>query len=93
MYLLTFPKNWAETFDINKDIDNTSYEEIDYFLEKQKEKADKEHSKREKEKKKKENDKKNHHKKTNWNGGKFKLDPNATYGPQARCTKCPDAKH
>ena len=47
MYLVIFPKNWTETFDVNKDIDNTSYEEINHFMKKQKEKADKEHAKRE----------------------------------------------
>ena len=58
MYLATFSKNWAKTFDVNKDIDNTSYQEINHFMEKQKEKADKEHTKKEKEKKKKEEEKK-----------------------------------
>ena len=61
MYLATFPKHWAETFDVNKDIDNTSFEEIGHFMEKQKEKADKEHAQREKEKKKKEDEKGNPH--------------------------------
>ena len=54
MYLATFPKNWTESFDEAKDIDNTSYEEIDRYMEKQKDKADKEYVKKEKEKKKKE---------------------------------------
>ena len=29
MYLATFPKLWTEAFDGSKNIDNTSYEEID----------------------------------------------------------------
>ena len=61
MYLATFPKNWTETFGVNKDINNISYEEINHFMEKQKEKVDKEHVKREKEKKKKEDNKKKAH--------------------------------
>ena len=61
MYLSTFPKFWTESFDGSKNIDNTSYEEIDRFMEKHKEKADKEHAKKEKEKKKKEEEKKKAH--------------------------------
>ena len=52
MYLATFPKDWTETFDGSKDINNTSYEEINCFMEKQKEKADKEHTKKERRKRK-----------------------------------------
>ena len=51
MYLSTFPKFWTESFDSSKNIDDTIYEEIDCFMEKHKEKADKEHAKKEKEKK------------------------------------------
>lgn len=94
MYLVTFPKNWRETFEVSKDIDNTSYEEINHFMEKQKEKADKEHSKSEKEKKKKEEEKKKAHSSGgNWRGSKFKIDPNKTHGPQAWCKKCPNVEH
>ena len=57
MYLATFPKNWTENSNEVKDIDNTSYEEIDHYMEKQKDKADKEYAKKEKEKKKKEEEK------------------------------------
>ena len=75
----------------SKDIDNTSYEEIDHFMEKQKEKADKEYSKKEKEKKKKEEEKK----KAQSSGGgcrgsKHKFDPKKN---RNLCRKCPNAKH
>ena len=92
IYLATFPKNWMENFDGAKDIDNTSYEEINHFMEKQKEKADKEHSKRENEKKEEEEEKKKAHSGVNWQS-KFKIDPKKNHGPQARCKKCPNAKH
>ena len=45
-----------------------------------------------KRKKQKDKETKKAHKK-NRNGGIFKLDPNITSGPKARCTRCPNAKH
>ena len=46
---------------------------------------------------KKKDDKKDDKKPTKKGKGskkdKYKLDPNATTGPTARCGKCPDAKH
>ena len=92
LYVTTFPVSWATNFDVQKDIDNTSFNKIDNYMRKQKDGADK--KKRQKEKaKKKETDKKYPHKKNKGNNGKYKLDPTATFGPKARCTKCPDAKH
>ena len=95
MYLATFPKNWTENFDEAKDIDNTSYAEIDHYMEKQKDKADKEYAKKEKEKKKNEEDKKKaaHSSGGNCRGSKYKIDPKQNHGPRARCKKCPNAKH
>ena len=63
-------------FDIQKDIDNTSFNEIDNYIWKQKDRADK--KKKQKEKDKKNEGNKKAHKK-NKGGGKFKLDPTATF--------------
>ena len=82
MYLATFPKNWMESFDESKDIDNTSYEEIDHYMEKQKDKADKEYAKKEKEKKKKEEEKKKAQSSgSSRRGSKYKIDPKKNHGP------------
>ena len=91
MYLATFPKNWTEAFDSSKNVDNTSYEEIDCFMEKQKEKSYKEYAKKEKEKKKKEEKEK----KVAASGGsrrnrKHKFDSKKNRNV---CRKCPNAKH
>ena len=91
MYLATFPKNWTENFDVSKNIDNTSYEEINRFMEKHKEKANKEHVKKEKEKKKKEEEKKKAQSSgSGRRGSKHKFDPKKN---QNLCRKCPNAKH
>ena len=94
MYLATFPKNWTETFDGSKDIDNTRYEEIDCFMEKQKEKSGQKYSKKEKEKKKKEEEKKKAQSSDSGRrGSKYKIDPKKNHRPQAQCKKCLNAKH
>ena len=56
---------------------------------KQKDGADRKKKQKDKDKKK---DEKKPHKKGN-KKDKYKLDPNATSGPTARCGKCPNAKH
>ena len=83
MYLSTFPKNWTKSFDGSKNINDTSYEEIDRFMEKQKDKADKEHTKKEKEKKKKEEEKKKAQSSgSGCRGSKYKIDPKKNHGPR-----------
>ena len=77
LYVLTFTTSWSANFDVHKDIDDTSFNEIDNYMRKQKDGADKK-----KKQKEKENNKKPH-KKGNQNGGKYKLDPNGTRGPRA----------
>ena len=83
MYLATFPKNWTESFVESKDTDNTSYEEIDHYMEKQKDKADKKYAKKEKEKKKKEEEKKKSatSSSSGCRGSKYKIDPKKNHGP------------
>ena len=85
MYLATFPKNWTENFDEAKDIDNISYEEIDHYMEKQKDKADKEYAKKEKEKKKKEEEKKKSATSSGSGrrGSKYKINSKKNHGPRA----------
>ena len=90
MYVLTFPTSWQTNFDVQKDIDNTSFNEIDNYMRKQKDGADRKKTQKDKDKKK--NDKKKPNKKGS-KKDKYKLDPKATGGPTARCTKCPNAKH
>ena len=92
MYLATFPKNWTESFDESKDIDNTSYEEIDHYMEKQKDKADKEYAKKKKEKEKKEEKEK----KTAASGSNSRRNSKHKFDPKKSrnvCRKCPNAKH
>ena len=91
LYVSTFPTSWAQSFDLHKNIDTTSFKEINNYMCKQKEEADKKKKQVEREKKNNEEEKKNPNKKNNQD--KYKLDLNATYGPQARCTKCSDAKN
>ena len=89
LYVSTFPTFWGTNFNVHKDINETSFEEIDDYMRKQKDGADRK-------KKQKKNEKKDD-KKPNKKGSKkdkYKLDPNATTGPTARCGKCgPNAKH
>ena len=89
MYVLTFPTFWGTNFNIHKNINETSFVEIDDYMRKQKDGADCK-------KKQKKNEKKDE-KKPNKKGSKkdkYKLDPNATTGPTACCGKCgPNAKH
>ena len=90
--MATFPKNWTENFDEAKDIDNTSYEEIDRYMEKQKDKADKEYAKKEKEKKKEEEKEK----KAAASGSGSRRNSKHKFDPKKNrnvCRKCPNAKH
>ena len=66
----------------------SSFVEIDDYMRKQKDGAD---CKKKQKKNEKKDDKKPHKKGSKKD--KYKLDPNATTGPTARCGKCPDAKH
>ena len=91
MYVLTFPTFWGTNFNIHKNINETSFEEIDDYMRKQKDGADR--KKKQKKKDKKKDDKKSHKKGKGTNKDKYKLDPTATTGPTARCGKCPNAKH
>ena len=91
LYVLTFPPFWGTNFNMQKNINDTSFEEIDDYMRKQKDSADKKKKQKKKDEKK---DDKKPHKKGKGNGkDKYKLDPNATTGPTARCGKCPNAKH
>ena len=88
LYVLTFPTFWGTNFNIHKNINDTSFEEIDDYMRKQKDGADKKKKQKKNEKK---DDKKPHKKGSKKD--KYKLDPNATTGPTARCGKCPNATH
>ena len=41
LYVSTFPTSWGTNFNVQKDIDNTSFNEIDNYMRKQKDGADK----------------------------------------------------
>ena len=73
---------------MQKNINDTSFDEIDDYMRKQKDSADKKKKQKKNEKKE---DKKPHKKGSKTD--KYKLDPNATTGPTARCGKCPNAMH
>ena len=90
MYVSTFPTFWGTNFNIHKNINDTSFEEIDDYMRKQKDGADRKKKQKKNEKK---DDKKPHKKGKGDKKDKYKLDPNATTGPTARCGKCPDARH
>ena len=60
LYVLTFPTFWGNNFNIHKNINETSFDEIDDYMRKQKDGADK--KKKQKEKDKKKDDKKPHKK-------------------------------
>ena len=57
IYLATFPKGWGRKFNKMKNIDNTTFDKVDKFMDQQKETADKEHATKERKKKKEEEDK------------------------------------
>ena len=58
LYISTFPSSWASIFDLHKNIDDTSFNEIDNFMRKQKDEADKKKKQSDNKKKKEEEDKK-----------------------------------
>lgn len=81
LYVLTFPTSWQTNIDVQKNVDNTSFNEINNYMRKQKDGADK--KKKLKKKDKKKDNKKNLHKKGKGSGSnKYKLDPKATGGPR-----------
>ena len=91
LYVLTFPTFWGTNFNIHKNINETSFEEIDDYMRKQKDGADR---KKKQKKNKKKDEKKPNKKGKGSKKDKYKLDPNATTGPTARCGKCgPNATH
>ena len=91
LYVSTFPTFWGTNFNVHKDINDTSFEEIDDYMRKQKDGAD--CKKKQKKNNEKKDEKKPNKRGKGTNKDKYKLDPTATTGPTARCGKCPNAKH
>ena len=58
IYLATFPKGWRRKFNEMKNVNSTTFNEVDKFMEQQKETANKENATKERKKKKEEEDKK-----------------------------------
>ena len=65
LYVLNFSTSWATSFDLHKNINATSFNEIDNYMRKQKVDADKKEKQGERKKKKREEEKKNPNKKNN----------------------------
>ena len=53
IYVATFPKGWGRKFNEVKDIDSTTFDSVDKFMEQQKKTANKEHATKERKKKRK----------------------------------------
>ena len=91
-YVATFPKAWGRKFNEVKDINSTTFDNVDKFMEQQKETANKEHATKERKNKKDKEDKKKAHCRGNGNSSsKYKINRTATCGPTSKCKKHPNA--